>query len=170
MNQPDRRNQPGKPDPQGQPAPVKFPRRDASGRVASAMEFLAGSLALILLGVVVLVAIDGIFSLLGAGKFGKISGWLAGILMVFLFIDDFRAWRGVPMRVLVAIFGVVLGVVVGSLVNGAVSVLPNVFSGAIGVTIGGLVYALIWFYGIRWSAARFGDPGAVTPRSVRGGK
>jgi hypothetical protein len=150
--------------------PVKFPRRDANGRVANAMEFLASAFVLVALGLIVLVAIDGLFTLIGVGDFGKISGWLAGILMVFLFIDDFRAWRGVTLRVLVAIFGIAVGVVLGSLVNGAVDGLPTAFSGAIAVTVAGLVYAVIWFFGIRWSAARFGDPGAVASRSVRGGK
>lgn len=150
--------------------PVKFPRRDDNGRVASAAEFVAGSLGLVVIGVVLLVAIDGLFTLIGAGAFGRISGWLAGILMVFLFIDDFRAWRGVTLRALVAIFGLAVGVIVGSLINGLVNGLPNVFSGSIAVAIAGLIYALMWFFGIRWIAGRFGDPGATARGTVRGGK
>lgn len=164
-------SQPNKPDP-GQPGKtaVKFPRRDENGRVATASEFLAGSLALIVVGAIVLVAIDGLFTLIGAGTFGKVSGWLAGILMVFLFIDEFRAWRGVSFRVVFAILGAVVSVGIGTLVNGVASGLPNLLSGLIAVTVAGVIYAVIWFFGIRWSAERFGDPGAVAPRRVRGGK
>jgi hypothetical protein len=158
-------NQPERAQPE-----IKFPRRDERGRVASATELIASVLALVAVGLVLLLAIDGLFTLLGAGSFGKISGWLAGILAVFVFVDDFRAWRGVGMRALVALIGIALGVAAGSLVNGAVNSLPKVFSGTIAVAVAALVYAVVWFYGVRWSASRFGDTGASPSRSIRGGK
>lgn len=170
MSQPGKKaSRPGKKVGQpGTKSPVAYPRRDANGRVASVREFLAAAAALLATGLVVLLAIDGLFTLAGAGKFGVMSGWLAGTLMVFLFVDDFRAWKGVPARVLVAAVGVVLGVLVGSLVNGVVSNLPNVFAGSVAVAVAGLIYVTVWFYGVRFSADRFGEggsrPGATSKR------
>lgn len=157
MNQPDK-------------SPSAFPRRDGNGRVVSALELVGSAMAAVVIGVIVLVAIDGLFTLIGVGTFGKISGWLAGILMVFGYVEDFRAWKGVAGRAFIAVMGVVIGVAVGSIVNGALTGLASVFAGAISVAIAGLIYAVVWFFGIRWSANRFGDPLSVTPRSVRGNK
>lgn len=134
-----------------------FPRKDAAGRVISLAEMLAAALASTVIGLVILVGIDALFSLLHVGEFGSISGWLAGILMVFGLVEDFRAWKGVTARIAVAAIGIVLGVVLGSLLNGAASGLPNVFSGALAVTVAGLVYTIVWFFGIRWCATRLGE-------------
>lgn len=134
-----------------------FPRKDAAGRVISFAEFVMAALASTIIGLVILVGIDALFSLLHVGSFGTISGWLAGILMVFGFAEEFRAWKGVTARIAVAAVGVVLGVILGSLVNGAADSLPNAFSGAVAVTVAGLVYATVWFFGIRWCASRLGE-------------
>ena len=134
-----------------------FPRKDGDGRVVSFAEFVAAALASTVIGLVILIGIDALFTLLHVGTFGSISGWLAGILMVFGFIEDFRAWKGVTARIPVAVVGVALGVILGSLANGAVSVLPNAFSGAVAVAVAGVVYAIVWFFGIRWCASWFGE-------------
>ncbi len=139
-----------------EPQQRSFPRRDGNGRVISFGEFIVTIFASTLVALAILIGIDALFSALRVGEFGSISGWLAGILVVFAFVEDFRAWKGVPARVAAAIVGVVLGVVLGSLVNGAVSFLPNVFSGAVGVTVASLVYVTVWFFGIRWLDSRFG--------------
>jgi hypothetical protein len=134
-----------------------FPRKDPAGRVVSFAEFVAAALASTVIGLVILVGIDALFSLLRVGTFGSISGWLAGILMVFGFVEDFRAWKGVTARIAVAAVGVVLGVILGSLVNGLVDHLPNAFSGAVAVAVAGIVYAIVWFFGIRFCASRLGE-------------
>jgi FtsH-binding integral membrane protein len=134
-----------------------FPRKDEDGRVISFAEFLASALASTVVGLVILVGIDALFSLLHVGSFGSISGWLAGILMVFGFVEDFRAWKGVTGRVVVTALGVVVGVILGSLVNAVASDLPNAFSGAIAVAVAGVIYATMWFFGIRFCATRFGE-------------
>lgn len=131
-----------------------FPRKDASGRIASAPDFLGGVLVSIAIGAAILFAIDGIFTLLGAGKFGHISGWLSGILAVWMFVDDFRAWNRVPGRAGIAILAGALALAAGIAISGRLGYPLAVFNGLIGVTVSGLIYAALWFFGVRWLAAR----------------
>lgn len=136
---------------------AKFPRRDANGRVASIHEMLAGVGANAVLGTVLVVAIDGLATLVGSGRFGQISGWLAGILMVWLFVEDFRAWRIGTGRIGVALLAGVIGLLAGAFLSVQLTALPNIFAGAIGVLVAGLIYAVLWFYGIRMLADRIGE-------------
>lgn len=133
-----------------------FPRRDALGRVVNAPEFFGAVLGALLVGVIVLVAIDAILTFAGLGTFGQVSGWLAGIVMVWTLVEQFRAWKGVPGRIGVVLVAAAVGLLAGSLSGGLLTFLPNVFAGAIGVAIAGLIYAALWFYGIRWLAGRVG--------------
>ncbi len=134
-----------------------FPRRDANGRIASLGEMLGGVLGNLVLGAIVLAIIDGIVTLAGAGTFGRISGWLAGILMVLMFVDEFRAWRIGSVRIAVAFVGGGFGVLAGVLASIRVGLPNHLFTGLVGVTIAGAIYALIWFYGIRELADRLGE-------------
>jgi hypothetical protein len=132
-----------------------FPRRDADGRVVHLTDLLAWVAVGLVLGLVVLLLIDGLTSLLGFGRFGQLSGWLAGILPVWLFTEEFRAWRGVPARAGMALVSGLLAGVLGFAVAMTVSdVLPPLGSGAIGAAISALLYGVLWYMGIRWLADR----------------
>jgi hypothetical protein len=149
-----------KPEPPSKPSSTRsanFPRRDADGRIAQLPDMLGGVLFYMVVGTIVLVAIDGIVSLLGIGPFGHVSGWLAGILLVFMFVEDFRSWKGAPLRIAVAFVGAALGVLAGSALGARIDSLPAVFAGAISVTVAGLIYALVWFFGIRFVVSRLGE-------------
>jgi hypothetical protein len=132
-----------------------FPHRDGDGRVVRLAELLAWVAAGLVLGVVVLLFIDGVSSLLGFGRFGQLSGWLAGILPVWLFTEEFRAWRGIPARAGLAIvsglLAGVLGIAVAATIGG---VLPPLGSGAVGAAISAFLYGVLWYVGIRWLADR----------------
>lgn len=132
-----------------------FPRRDAEGRVVRLTELLAGVAVGLVLGFVALVLIDGLSSLLGPGRFGQFSGWLAGILPVWLFVEEFRAWHAVVGRVGMAlvsgVLALVLGLAVAVTTGGA---LPPLASGAIGAAISAFLYGALWYTGIRWLADR----------------
>jgi hypothetical protein len=139
------------------PAPVRppsFPRRDADGRIATMADMLAGVAFAIVVGAVLVFAIDGLITLLGRGTFGSFSGWIAGVLAVWMFVEDFRAWKSVRGRFGVALIAVALAVVAGVGINIGVGALPRVFSGAISVAVAAVVYAVIWFFGIRAIADR----------------
>ncbi|NJC68698.1 hypothetical protein HC031_03000 [Planosporangium thailandense] len=132
-----------------------FPRRDSDGRVIRLTELLAWVAVGLLIGFVVLLLIDGLSSLLRLGRFGQLSGWLAGILPVWLFVEEFRAWHSVAGRVGAALVSGVLAVVLGFAAALAVSIaLPPLGSGAIGAAISAFLYGALWYTGIRWLADR----------------
>src|SRR5262245_28425630 len=121
-----------------------FPRRDDAGRVISLSEMLVASGAGALLGFVALVVIDGLFALIGLGSFGNASGWLALILPILLFVDDFRGWRTAGWRrILVALVAAGLGLGAGLLAANVARPLPALVSGAIGAIVFSLIYAVI---------------------------
>ena len=132
-----------------------FPRRDKDGRVMRLTELLVSVGAGLVLGIVVLVVIDGLTAVLGFGRFGQLSGWLAGILPVWLFVEEYRAWKAVPTRIVLAIVAVLLAGVIALAVAGAAgAVLPPLGSGAAGAAVGALLYAVLWYVGIRYLAER----------------
>jgi hypothetical protein len=132
-----------------------FPRRDADGRVVRLPELLVWIVAGLVLGVIALLVVDALSVLVGMGRFGQISGWLAGILPVWLFVEEFRAWHAIVSRVgmalLCGLLALVIGVAGSSLAAG---VLPPLGSGAVGVTITAMLYGTLWYVGIRWLANR----------------
>lgn len=131
-----------------------FPRRDENGRIVLLGQLLGFVVMSVAVGVVMLAAIDGLLWLLGFAEFGGISGWICGILAVFAFVDEFRAYKGQSVRLWLAPLAAVLALGVGIL---ATAVLPPdwlpLFAGAIGVTAAMLFYALAWFVGTRWTGA-----------------
>jgi hypothetical protein len=132
-----------------------FPRRDADGRVVRLAELLAWVAAGLVLGFVVLLLIDGLSSLLGLGRFGELSGWLAGILPVWLFTEEFRAWRGVPGRIgMTLVSGLLAGVLGFSVAVVSAHTLPPLGSGAVGAAVSAFLYGVLWYVGIRWMADR----------------
>jgi len=131
------------------------PRRDAAGRLVTVGDLLGVALAGLVSGVVVLLVFEGVMSLARAFDFGSSSGWLALILPVWLFTEEFRAWRAVPARILGALgCGVLAGVIGFSASVAAAHALPPLGSGAVGAAISAFLYALLWYVGIRWLADR----------------
>src|SRR4029453_4491909 len=78
------------------------PRRDADGRLATVGDLLGVALAGLVTGVVVLLVFEAIMSLARAFEFGSSSGWLALILPVWLFTEEFRAAGYGAYRIVVA--------------------------------------------------------------------
>ena len=118
-------------------------------------ELLASVGAGIVLGIVVLVVIDGLTAVLGFGRFGQLSGWLAAILPVWLFVEEYRAWKAVPTRIVLAIVAVVFaGAIAMAVASAASAVLPPLGSGAAGAATGAVLYAVLWYVGIRYLAER----------------
>jgi hypothetical protein len=133
------------------------PRRDADGRLATIGDLLGVALAGLVCGVVILLAFDGVMSLVGLSKFGQTSGWLALILPLWLFTEEFRAAGYGASRVIVAILGAGFGVTVGMTLAGfASAAFPALVSGAVGAAGLTVVYCLVWFYGLRWLSHRAG--------------
>jgi len=132
----------------------KYPHRDADGRVINATEMVISVITSVAIVTVLLIAVDGLASVAGRGSFGRISGWPAAILAVWLFIEDFRAWRIGPARVGVALVAAALGALAGGLLASVLGALPPLFAGALGALLACLIYAMIWFFGVRLVAGR----------------
>jgi hypothetical protein len=136
---------------------ASYPPRDGNGRIATLTNMLGGVIFGIVICVIVLFVIDGLFTLMGVGRFGTISGWLAGILPVWMFIEDFRAWKGVPARIGVALVAGALALVAGVALSSRLESLRPAFNGSISVLLTCLIYAVLWFFGIRYLASRLGE-------------
>ncbi|HEY2950121.1 MAG TPA: hypothetical protein VGJ53_17270 [Micromonosporaceae bacterium] len=132
-------------------------RRDAQGRLIRAVDLLGLTLGGFVVGIMALVLFDGAFALLGFGDFGRANGWLAVILPGWLFVEDFRAWRYGPARVVAALVAAGVGVGLGLVAAGLAGGLPALVSGGTGALVASVAYALIWFYGVRWLSHRAGE-------------
>jgi hypothetical protein len=128
-----------------------------TGPEARLIDLLGQVIIGLVVGLVGLVAIDGIFAAVGFGAFGHASGWLAAILPVWLFAEEFRAWPGVRLRIGVAIGAALVGLALGSLVGGVIPALPPLVVGGVGAVVATLCYAMVWFFGVRWVAGRVGE-------------
>jgi hypothetical protein len=126
--------------------------RDEHGRVVGIGHLLGFALAGFVLGVAALLLVDTVLAAVNVSRFGRANGWLAVILPVWLLVEDFRAWRGQPGRLPVAVVGVALGLALGTLGAGLAGGLPPLGSGAVGAAVAILSYSLVWYYGIRWFA------------------
>jgi hypothetical protein len=144
-----------------------FPRRDDAGRVRDLKELVVAAGLGTAVGFVALLAVEGVLALIGLSEFGSASGWFAAILPALLFFDDLRAWRGSGVRFLVALVGLAVALATGLLAAGLVAgtapidsvagtapidsvagTAPMV-SGGVGALVAALVYAPVWFLGIR---------------------
>ncbi|HEU4346652.1 MAG TPA: hypothetical protein VFR35_02570 [Actinoplanes sp.] len=133
------------------------PRRDADGRLATLPDLAGVALAGLVCGVVVLLVFEGVMSLVRLSEFGDASGWIALILPVWLFTEEFRAAGRRGYRIVVAALGAGFGVAVGMTLAGlAASLFPPLVSGAVGALGLTVVYCGIWFYGLRWLSHRAG--------------
>jgi hypothetical protein len=121
---------------------------------------MLAAIGAVVVGALLLLAVDALFSLAGVGEFGRLSGWLAATPTLWLFADEFRAWAGQPYRVPLAVVCALLAVVVGTGAGFAVSPLvPPLGSGSLAALVGAVIYALLWHVGIRWAAGREGGAG-----------
>ena len=133
------------------------PRRDADGRLVTVGDLLGVALAGLVAGIVVLLVFEGIMSLARAFDFGASSGWLAVILPVWLFTEEFRAAGYGAYRIVVAALAAGFGIAVGMTLAGlAAAAFPPLVSGAVGAFGLTVVYCLVWFYGLRWLSHRAG--------------
>ncbi|GAA5177422.1 hypothetical protein GCM10023322_02050 [Rugosimonospora acidiphila] len=126
----------------------------ATGPDARLVDLLGQVIFGLVVGLAALAAIDGIFALIQLGTFGHASGWLIAILPVWLFAEEFRAWPGVGLRIVVAVVAAAIGLVLGSVVGGLADFLPPLGVGDIGAAVATLSYTLLWFFGVRWLAHR----------------
>jgi hypothetical protein len=97
----------------------------------------------------VLALIQAVLALLGLSEFTEASGWLAAVLPALLYFDDLRAWRPHGVRYLVGVVALVVAIGVGLLAAGLFRGLPPLVSGAVGALVAALVYAPVWFVGMR---------------------
>jgi len=126
-----------------------FPRRDTAGRVRSLRELVFASGLATVIGLAALAVVEGALSAVGLSRFGDASGWLAAVLPALLFFDDLRAWRPHAVRYLVAVVALVVAVGIGLLAAGLPRGLPPLFAGAVGALVAAVMYAPIWFVGVR---------------------
>jgi hypothetical protein len=133
------------------------PRRDADGRLVTVGDLLGVAFAGLVTGIVVLLAFEGIMSLAQAFDFGSSSGWLALILPVWLFTEEFRAAGYGAYRIVVAALAAGFSIAAGMTLAGlAAATFPPLVSGAVGALGLTVVYCLVWFYGLRWLSHRAG--------------
>jgi hypothetical protein len=133
------------------------PRRDADGRLVTIGDLLGVALAGLVCGVVVLLVFEGAMTLFRVSEFGDTSGWLALILPVWLFTEEFRVAKYGAYRVVVALLAAGFGVAIGMTLAGlAAPAFPLLVSGAVGAAGLTVVYCLVWFYGLRWLSHRAG--------------
>jgi hypothetical protein len=111
-------------------------------------DLLAQVLAGLVISVVGVLAIDGVFALLGLGTFADLNGWLALLFPFLVFAGQFNVARGERGRLLVALAGGVLGIGLGVVAAGFFGDLPAIASGAIGALVATLVYATVWHVGL----------------------
>lgn len=126
-----------------------FPPRDEHGRVADLGQWLGFVAAAVVIGFGLLLALDVIVSLFDWGTFGNTNGWVAAILAAFLFTDDFKNNKFRTARWQAMALALVLGIMVTLAVSLFLPPWPVLFSGGVAALFGALVYAWVWFAGVR---------------------
>jgi hypothetical protein len=124
----------------------------AATRLTRLTDLVGQCLAGLVISLAGILVIDGFYALLGFGKFGEISGWLAMIFPIILLVQQFSLARGERGRLLVAIIGALAAAGLGLSAAGLFERLPAIASGAIGALVATLVYATIWHVGLAIAA------------------
>jgi len=117
-------------------------------RLTRLTDLLAQVLAGFFISVAGVLIIDGLFALLGLGRFGRLSGWLALVFPFMVFMGQFTASKGERGRGLVAAIGAFFGIGVGSIAATNFGRLPPIGSGAVGALVATLIYATVWHVGL----------------------
>ncbi|MFC7549248.1 hypothetical protein [Plantactinospora sp. GCM10030261] len=133
-----------------------FPRRDDAGRIAHLPDLVGIGLAGAVLGLLALALFDLVVAAFGSARFGGANGWIAAVLPAWMFLDDFRTWEYGAARVVAALAGALAAIPAGLLVASVVSGLPPLFSGGLAAVTFTVVYAVVWFVGVRWLSHRTG--------------
>jgi hypothetical protein len=115
-------------------------------RPRSLPELLAAGTGGVVIGAVLVAAVDGLFALAGLGRFGDASGMFAALPAAFVYYDEYRKLRRTGMALLCAVLAVVLGAGAGYAVSGAA---PPLVSGAVAALAAVVVYALLWHAGTK---------------------
>jgi hypothetical protein len=123
-------------------------------RVTRLTDLIGQCLAGLLISFVGILVIDGVYALLGFGRFGGISGWLGLIFPIIIFVQQFSLAKGERGRVPVAIIGVLVAAALGLFAAGVFGGLPPIASGAIGALVATLAYATVWQVGLTFTAGR----------------
>ena len=114
-------------------------------------DLLGVALAGLVIGIAGLGLFDGVLAFLGVAEFGRANGWLAVILPVWLFAEEFRAWRnGTRVRRRAGRRG--CGDHLRAARRWSRQRVPPLASGGVAATVFTFGYALIWFHGVRWLA------------------
>lgn len=122
----------------GVPAPpsssVKPPR--------TLLELLLAAAGGLVLGAVLVVGVDLLFSVADLGGFGKASGALAALPAVFVFMEEYRKQPHPGLAALCVLLALVLagGAGFASAALGA----PPLVSGMVAALVGCAVFALLW--------------------------
>jgi uncharacterized PurR-regulated membrane protein YhhQ (DUF165 family) len=133
------------------------PRRDPNGRLATFGDLVGTCLAGLVTGIVLVLILESILSVTRVSHFGDTSGWLAVILPVWLFTEEFRAEKFGANRVVVAVLAAGFAVAAGLSLAGLAAIdFPQLVSGFVGAAGFAVVYCLVWFYGLRWLSHRAG--------------
>lgn len=133
------------------------PRRDADGRLATIGDLVGTAMAGLVTGIVLLLVFEAVLSLTRISHFGATSGWLALILPLWLFTEEFRAEGFGAYRIVVGVLAAGFGVATGMTFAGlAATEFPRLVSGFAGAAACTVVYCLVWFYGLRWLNHRTG--------------
>jgi hypothetical protein len=118
-------------------------------KVETLGQLLGTSLAYFVMGAVVLVVIDLVFVLPTGRGFGQTSGWIAALPTVWVYTEQFRRYAGAARWGLMLV-GVLLGLGAGiaaALI--APATWPPMLTGGLGGLVAALVYAPLWFAGIK---------------------
>ncbi|MGH3716067.1 MAG: hypothetical protein ACRDT4_21780 [Micromonosporaceae bacterium] len=130
---------------------TSWPRRNAYGRIVTYRHLLEAVVVLLVVGIVAVAAVDAISTWVGFGELLQTSGWLAGVMVFWLYVEEFRAWKGarsrVPVAIVAGLVALALGAAIGFLLHAAP--VPPLVSGVVGAAVAAFTYAPLWFYGIR---------------------
>ncbi|MFI1994673.1 hypothetical protein [Actinoplanes sp. NPDC020271] len=127
------------------------------GPVATVGDLLGAAFAGLVVGIAVVLVLEGILAVTGVARFGQTNGWLIVILPVWLFVEQFRAEGFGAERVLAAVLGIGFGTAAGLTIAGLVApYTPPLVSGGAGAVTATIVYCFVWFYGLRWLRQRSG--------------
>lgn len=120
----------------------------ASKRLVRLADLLGQALAGLVISIVGVLVVDGIFALLGVGEFGDLSGWLALVFPILIFVQQFSLAKGDKGRWVVAIVGALAAAALGLTAAGAFAGLPAIAAGAIGALVATVIYCLMWHMGL----------------------
>lgn len=107
-------------------------------------ELLLAGAGAVVLGAVLVVAVDLLFAAADLGGFGRASGALAALPAVFVYLEEYRKRPRPALALLCAVLALILAVGAGYAAAAATG-LPPLASGIVAAFAGVAVYALLWW-------------------------